>query len=97
MMLGASVTAFGQPTETRQHRIIPIRAMSEDVEVLSGDPEAVGQPFVMRIRELVGGVAKRGSGRIRQGFDSGELVAYEVERADGSLFMAEESELRRPK
>lgn len=199
VMLGVSVAAMGQPTETRPHRIIPIRAMSQDVEVLYGDPEAVGQPFVMRIRELAGGiipphkhpvdehitvvqgtlffgvgekfdraamteikaggyvfipagrtmfgytpdaaivqvhgvgpfhihwragntwrdslktlddpdaatvfkfrkneqvVAKRGSGRIRQGYDSGEFIGYEIERADGSLFMAEEQELRRPK
>lgn len=199
VILGVSVAALGQPTETRQHRIIPIRAMSQDVEVLYGDPEAVGQPFVMRIRELAGGiipphkhpvdehitvvqgtlffgvgekfdrgamteikaggylfipagstmfgytpdaaivqvhgvgpfhihwragstwrdslktlddpdaatvfkfikneqvVAKRGSGRIRQGYDSGEFIGYEIERPDGSLFMAEEKELRRPK
>ena len=56
VILGAAAAASGQATETRQHRIIPIRAMSEDVEVLYGDPEAVGQPFVMRIRELEGGV-----------------------------------------
>lgn len=199
VILGVSVAALGQPTDTRQHRIIPIRAMSQDVEVLYGDPEAVGQPFVMRIRELAGGiipphkhpvdehitvvqgtlffgvgekfdraamkeiraggyafipagstmsgytpeaaivqvhgvgpfhihwragstwrdslktlddpdaatvfkfkkneevVAKRGRGRIRQGYDSGELIGYEIQRPDGSLFAAEEKELRRPK
>lgn len=36
------------------HRIVPIRPMTQDVEVLFGDPEAVGKPFVMRIRELPG-------------------------------------------
>ena len=39
-----------------EHRIIPIRAMSQDVEVLYGDPGEVGEPFVMRIRELPGSV-----------------------------------------
>ncbi|HJX29114.1 MAG TPA: cupin domain-containing protein [Thermoanaerobaculia bacterium] len=181
----------------RDPRIIPIRAMSQDVEILYGDPEAVGEPFVMRIRELPGGVipphrhpvdehitvvqgtiyfgigdkfersalqeikaggyafipkgstmfgftpeaaivqvhgvgpfhihwragnawndklktlddadaasvfkfkkgervvAKRGRGRIRQGYDSGEVIAYEIDGDDGTLFMAEEADLQR--
>jgi quercetin dioxygenase-like cupin family protein len=40
----------------REHRIIPLRAMSGDVEILYGDPEATGEPFVMRVRELPGAV-----------------------------------------
>jgi len=197
VILIASVAGLGQSKETRQHRIIPIKLMSQDVEVLYGDPEKVGEPFVMRIRELPGGiipphkhpvdehitvvqgtlyfgvgekfdraamkemkagsyafipkgstmfgytpeaaivqvhgvgpfhihwragntwrdslktlddpdassvfkfkkgervVAKRGKGRIRQGYDSGEFIGYEIERANGRLFMAEEGELRR--
>ena len=181
----------------QQHRIAPIRAMTQDVEVLYGNPEMEGHPFVMRIRELPGGVipphrhpvdehitvvqgtlyfgvgdkfdrtamtemkagsyafipkgttmfgytteaaivqvhgigpfhihwrdgtkwrdelktlddsdagsvfkfkkgeqvvAKRGIGRIRQGYDSGEVIGYEIEGAGGTLFMAEESELQR--
>jgi quercetin dioxygenase-like cupin family protein len=35
-------------------RLIPLRAMTGDVELLYGDPEVEGQPFVMRIRELPG-------------------------------------------
>jgi quercetin dioxygenase-like cupin family protein len=198
IILVASFMAFSQTGETRQHRIIPIKPMSEDVEVLYGDPEKVGEPFVIRIRELAGGVipphrhpvdenitvvqgtlyfgvgdkfdraamkkmpvgsyafipkgstmfgytpdaaivqvhgvgpfhidwragnvwwhdvktlddaeagslfkfkkgerviAKRGVGRIRQGYDSGEIIGYDIVRADGSLFMALENELRRP-
>jgi quercetin dioxygenase-like cupin family protein len=38
----------------QEHRAIPLRPMSGDVEILYGDPEAVGEPFVMRIRELPG-------------------------------------------
>ena len=192
-----AIAGLAQSKETRQYRIIPIKVMSEDVEVLYGDPEKVGEPFVIRIRELPGGiipphrhpvdenitvvkgtlyfgvgdkfdraamkemkvgsyafipkgstmfgytpdaaivqvhgvgpfhihwragntwwdnlktlddadagnffkfkkgervVTKRGTGRIRQGYDSGEFIGYEVQRADGRLFMALENELRR--
>ncbi|HEX3281489.1 MAG TPA: cupin domain-containing protein [Pyrinomonadaceae bacterium] len=192
----ASAGALGQSHENQQSRIIPIKDMSQDVEVLYGDPEKVGEPFVIRIRELPGGIipphrhpvdenitvvkgtlyfgvgdkfdraamkemkagsyafipkgstmfgytpeaaivqvhgvgpfhihwragntwwddlktlddadassffkfkkgerviAKRGAGRIRQGYDSGEFIGYDVQRADGSLFMALEGELR---
>ena len=197
VILIASVGALGQAKETRQYRIIPIKVMSQDVEILYGDPEKVGEPFVMRIRELPGGIipphrhpvdenitvvkgtlyfgvgekfdraamkemragsyafipkgstmfgytpeaaivqvhgvgpfhidwragntwwsspktlddpdassvfkfkkgerviAKRGAGRILQGYDSGEFIGYDVQRADGRLFMALEGELRR--
>lgn len=37
-----------------EHRIIPLRPMAGDVELLYGDPEVAGQPFVMRIHELPG-------------------------------------------
>jgi hypothetical protein len=50
----ASVAVMGQVTDSLQHRIIPVRPMTQDVEVLYGDPEKVGEPFVMRIRELPG-------------------------------------------
>lgn len=196
LILIASAGALGQSHENQQYRIIPIKDMSQDVEVLYGDPEKVGEPFVIRIRELAGGIipphrhpvdenitvvkgtlyfgvgdkfdraamkemkagsyafipkgstmfgytpeaaivqvhgvgpfhihwragntwwdnlktledadassffkfkkgerviAKRGAGRIRQGYDSGEFIGYEVQRANGSLFMALEGELR---
>ena len=189
------VLPVGQSLDTKKHRVIPIAPMSQDVEILHGDPEKAGEPFVMRIRELPGGVipphrhpvdehitvvqgtlyfgvgekfdyaamkelkvgsyafipkgstmfgytpeaaivqvhgvgpfhihwragnqwrnslktlddadaasvfkfkkgervtAKRGRGRIRQGYDSGEVIGYEIESADGSLFMALEQEL----
>lgn len=38
----------------RRYRIAPLRPMSTDVEVLSGDPEKAGEPFVIRIHELPG-------------------------------------------
>jgi hypothetical protein len=191
-----SAFAYGQSQDDRQPRIIPIKPMSEDVEILFGNPEKVGEPFVMRIRELPGGIipphkhpvdehitvvqgtlyfavsdkfdrtelkeikaggyafipkgstmfgytpdgaivqvhgvgpfhihwrdgnewrdsyktldspdaeklfkfkkgervaTKRGKGRIRQGFDTGEVKAYEITGEDGSLFMAEEKEIK---
>ena len=193
----ASAAAWGQSRETRAQRIIPIRPMTEDVEVLYGDPEKEGEPFVMRIRELPGTIipphrhpvdehitvvqgtiyfavaekfdraamkeiraggyafiprgstmfgyipdgaivqvhgtgpfhiywregsgwhtghktldnadaasrfkfkkgervrSKRGRGRIRQAYFSGEILQYEVEREDGALYMALEEELQR--
>jgi hypothetical protein len=193
----AWTTAAAQPEPAGGHRLIPLSPMSQDVEVLYGDPEKPGEPFVMRIRELPGGiipphkhpvdehitvlqgtlyfgvgetfdraamtelkagsyafipkgstmfgytpeaavvqvhgvgpfhihwraghawrdrlktlddpdarsifkfekgehvVSERGSGRIRQGYDSGEMVGYEIEGDDGTLFMAEEGTLRR--
>lgn len=196
----ALLTPTAEQVQTKpelRHRIVPLRPMSQDVEVLYGDPEVPGEPFVMRIRELPGGiipphrhpvdehitvlqgtlyfavgdtfdraaaselkagsyafipkgstmfgftpeaaivqvhgvgpfhihwragsswrttlktlddpdagsifkfrkgervVARRGSGRIRQGYDSGEIIGYEIDGDDGILFMAEERELQR--
>src|SRR4028119_1589021 len=54
LTLCASAAASAQSKETREHRIIPIRPMTQDVEILYGGPEAAGEPFVMRIRELPG-------------------------------------------
>jgi quercetin dioxygenase-like cupin family protein len=198
LAFGTGVAGNAQSADPGQHRIVPLKPMSEDVEILHGDPDKPGEPFVMRIRELPGGVipphkhpvdehitvvqgtlyfavgekfdravmqelktgsyvfiprgstmfgytpdaaivqvhgigpfhihwragdtwreglktlddadaasvfkfkkgervvvAGRGAGRIRQGYDSGEIVGYEIERADKSLFMAIESEIRR--
>lgn len=38
----------------REHRIVPFHPITGDVEILSGDPEKSGEPFVMRINELPG-------------------------------------------
>src|SRR5215471_10971174 len=188
--------ALGQSADKREARIIPLHPMAEDVEVLYGDPETPGQPFVMRIRELAGGIipphrhpvdenitvlqgslyfavadkcdraamkelkagsyafipkgstmcgwtpeaaivqvhgvgpfhihwragagwrdtlktlddadaasvfqfkrgdrvrTSRGTGRIRQGYDSGEMIGYEIEGDNGVLFAALEDEVR---
>ena len=56
LTLVIAVGAFGQSKETRERRLIPLVPMSQDVQILYGDPDKVGEPFVMRIRELPGGV-----------------------------------------
>jgi quercetin dioxygenase-like cupin family protein len=177
--------------DDRAYRIVPLRPIAGDVEILNGDPEKPGEPFVMRIRELPGTMiplhshpvdenitvvqgswyfavgnkwdraalkelrpgdyafapkgstmfgycpdgavvqvhgigpflihwmhgaktldesdaaatftlrkgervhTPRGDGTIRQGYASGEIVQYEIEGADGSRFMANQSEVRR--
>ena len=195
LLFVAVAGARGQSVDKPQPRIIPIHPMAEDVEILYGDPETPGEPFVMRIRELPGGIipphkhpvdenitvlqgtlyfavgekfdrgamkelkagsyafipkgstmfgwtpeaaivqvhgvgpfhihwrdgatwrdtlktlddpdaasvfkfkrgqaviAKRGRGRIRQGYDSGEMIGYEIDGDDGTLFAAEERDL----
>jgi hypothetical protein len=55
------------------------------------DPDA-SSVFKFKKGERV--IAKRGAGRILQGYDSGEFIGYDVQRADGRLFMALEGELR---
>ncbi|HWC66178.1 MAG TPA: hypothetical protein VG777_08845, partial [Thermoanaerobaculia bacterium] len=37
-------------------RVVPLRPLAGDAEVVSGDPEKPGEPFVMRIKELPGGI-----------------------------------------
>jgi mannose-6-phosphate isomerase-like protein (cupin superfamily) len=193
LLLLGCVSAGAPPP--RHGRLIPLKVMTGDVEVLFGDPEVAGQPFVMRIRELPGGVipphrhpvdehitvvqgrlwfgigedatlsqarelkagdyafipkgstmfgftpeaavvqvhgvgpfhihwragkewrdrlttlddpqsatvfkfrkgqqvsTPRGAGRIRQGYDSGEVIGYEIDGDDGTLFMALEAEI----
>ncbi|HEV2827692.1 MAG TPA: cupin domain-containing protein [Pyrinomonadaceae bacterium] len=197
VVLVVSAGGLGQSTETKKPRIIPLQPLSKDFEVIYGDPEAVGEPFVMRIRELPGTiipphkhpvdehitvvqgtiyfavgekfnraamkeiktggyafipkgstmfgyipdgaivqvhgvgpfhihwraggqwldkdktlddpdagsifkfkkgehvVTKRGKGRIRQGYFSGEILQYEIDGEDGTLYMVNEEELRR--
>ena len=55
-LLVQAVDVLGQSKETRPHRFVPIAPMSQDVDILYGNPEKKGEPFVMRIRELPGGV-----------------------------------------
>lgn len=50
----SGVTRADGGDDGRLHRVIPLRPMSGDVEILHGDPERPGEVFVMRIRELPG-------------------------------------------
>jgi quercetin dioxygenase-like cupin family protein len=54
MALATVTPVLSQPAAPQEVRIIPLGPMSKDVEILYGDPEIPGQPFVMRIRELPG-------------------------------------------
>lgn len=51
----SAVTRADAGKGPNEHRIIPLRPMSGDVELLYGDPEQSG-PFVMRIHELPGAI-----------------------------------------
>jgi quercetin dioxygenase-like cupin family protein len=56
MAATSGVTRADEGKTLLDSRIIPLGALSKDVEILYGDPERAGEPFVMRIRELPGSV-----------------------------------------
>jgi quercetin dioxygenase-like cupin family protein len=43
-----------QPPPRAEARLVPLRPLAADFEVIFGDPDVAGEPFVMRIRELPG-------------------------------------------
>jgi quercetin dioxygenase-like cupin family protein len=53
-VLLVAVTSPAEQASSREPRLVPLRPLTADVEVVFGDPDAIGQPFVMRIRELPG-------------------------------------------
>lgn len=56
MAAAAGVARADAGKGPREYRIIPLKSMAGDVEILYGDPEVPGEPFVMRIRELPGAI-----------------------------------------
>lgn len=50
----ASGISRANEADSGTFHVAPLRPMTGDVEILSGDPEKAGEPFVMRIRELPG-------------------------------------------
>lgn len=50
---GAVARRSGDSSRPSLH---PLKPMTSDVEVLQGDPDTPGKPFVIRIRELPGGI-----------------------------------------
>ena len=50
------VTRAEGETGTGGARFVPLRPIFGDAEIVSGDPEKAGEPFVMRIHELPGGI-----------------------------------------
>lgn len=45
-----------QQAPRREARLVPLKPLTKDFEVIFGDPDIAGEPFVMRIRELPGTV-----------------------------------------
>lgn len=56
MAAASGVTRADAGKGPRDHRMIPIHPMVGDVEILYGDPESAGEPFVMRVHELPGAI-----------------------------------------
>lgn len=50
----ASGVSHAVGADARSFRVVTLRPMTGDVEILYGDPEKPGEPFGMRIRELPG-------------------------------------------
>ncbi len=50
----SGVVHVDSATDAGAFRVVPLRTMTGDAEILYGDPEKAGEPFVMRIRELPG-------------------------------------------
>lgn len=51
-----ALSSYAQERNESQARIVPLQSLTKDFEVIFGDPEVPGQPFVIRIRELPGTV-----------------------------------------
>lgn len=54
VLLTATGAGMAQTADSKQPLIVPLAALTKDFEVIYGNPDAVGEPFVMRIRELPG-------------------------------------------
>jgi len=50
----AAASGVTRAAAGRGPRIVPLRMPSGDAEILAGDPDKAGEPFVMRIHELPG-------------------------------------------
>ena len=60
--------------------------------VVSLEDPAAAATFSFRKGEIVDG--PRGRGIIREGYASGEIIQYEIEKEDGSRFMENQEELK---
>ncbi len=50
----AAASGVTRASTSRAPHIVPLRMPAGDVEILTGDPDKAGEPFVMRIHELPG-------------------------------------------
>jgi quercetin dioxygenase-like cupin family protein len=88
-------TMFGASPEgavVQVHGIGPFHIHWRDGYRDLDDPHA-SEVFLLRKGDAV--TTPRGTGRIRQGYASGSHVQYEIERSDGSRFLALQAETRK--
>jgi hypothetical protein len=76
----------------QEHFIDSLFTLS-DSNTTSASAGRAPERFQFRLGEPV--TSGRGAGRIREGYATGSIVEYEVIAADGSIYMAQEHELRR--
>lgn len=91
----AGTTMFGYSPDgavVQVHGIGPFHIRWRDGAKVLDEP---GAAAAFRFRKGDEVESPRGGGRIRQGYASGALVQYEVEGADGRVFMVREDQLRR--
>lgn len=90
---GTSMFAYSPDGAVVQvHGVGPFHIHWRDSVRVLDEPGSSGR-FRFRIGEQLS--SPRGVARIRQGYAAGTLIQYEIERADGALFMVHEHELRR--
>ena len=91
----AGTTMFGSSPEgavVQVHGVGPFHIHWRDSVRVLDEPGAAAA-FRFRMGEAV--ETPRGPGRIRQGYASGAIIQYEIERPDGALFMVNERDLTR--
>jgi hypothetical protein len=74
------------------HGIGPFHIRWRDGSRVLDEPGAAG---AFRFRKGESVTSPRGAGVIRQGYASGAIIQYEIDGADGRLFMASEHQLQR--
>ncbi len=99
---GQPMFAFSPgPVTVQIHGIGPFEQHFVDSLFTLGDSTSTGgragsapARFRFRVGDQVNTV--RGAGRIREGYAVGSIIEYEIVGIDGAVFMAQESEMRKP-
>jgi hypothetical protein len=89
-------TVNRQPSTVNRKYHCHSHPVDENITVVSGisSHDANATSVTFRKGERID--SPRGRGVIRQGYASGEIVEYEIAGDDGTAFMANQSEMRRP-